>query len=73
MYYKPLINSNIITCMMQIIRGMDKLKIEFDDERRLVSGCKNSHANTFHINSLAPREYVLTGLLLFLDGCQTHF
>jgi uncharacterized protein with PQ loop repeat len=36
-YYKPLIHSNIITCMMQIIRGMDKLKIEFEDERRLVS------------------------------------
>ncbi|CAB3986434.1 guanine nucleotide-binding G(o) subunit alpha isoform X1 [Paramuricea clavata] len=34
-YYKPLIHSNIITCMMQIIRGMDKLKIEFEDERRL--------------------------------------
>ena len=39
MYYKPLIFSNIITCMMQIIQGMDKLKIEFEDEERLVSAC----------------------------------
>lgn len=38
-YYKPLIFSNIITCMMQIIQGMDKLKIEFEDEERLVSAC----------------------------------